>query len=130
MSSREERYARAKIWKEQNQMGDFKKKLNRLLELAKGRAKAKGWEFSITIDDFKPTELCPLLGLPLDFSKRGKGPAPNSPTIDRIDPSIGYVPGNVWVISHKANTIKSNATLHQLEVLVTNLITKVKSCKP
>ncbi len=41
----------------------------------------------------------------------GEGkPHEGSPTIDRLDPSKGYVQGNVVVISNKANRIKSNAT--------------------
>lgn len=48
--------------------------------------------------------------------KRGKGRVklPQSPTLDRIDPKKGYVPGNVAVISDKANAIKSNANYRQI----------------
>jgi hypothetical protein len=53
-------------------------------------------------------KVCPVLGLYLAV---GTGTVTaNSPTLDRIDPSKGYVSGNVHVISHKANSIKSNAT--------------------
>jgi hypothetical protein len=33
----------------------------------------------------------------------------NSPNLDRLDPAKGYVPGNVAVISQKANRIKTDA---------------------
>lgn len=47
----------------------------------------------------------------------------DSPTIDKIIPNLGYVKGNVWVISAKANRMKSNATVEELELLVKNLKT-------
>ena len=34
----------------------------------------------------------------------------NSPSIDKIIPEKGYVPGNVIIVSMKANMIKSFAT--------------------
>ena len=50
---------------------------------------------------------------------------PNSYSLDRIDSSKGYIPGNVWVISRRANAIKSDATLEELELLVKNLKEKI-----
>ena len=57
---------------------------------------------------------------PLEWSAhRGNGPRPieNSPSLDRIDPTKGYVKGNVWIISHKANVFKSYATHEELKIL-------------
>lgn len=39
----------------------------------------------------------------------------DSYSIDRLIPELGYVKGNVVVISYKANTIKNNATVDDLE---------------
>jgi hypothetical protein len=59
---------------------------------------------------------CPVLGIPLIV---GRGHARDtSPSLDRIDPTKGYVPGNVAVISHKANTMKSNATIDEIRALL------------
>jgi hypothetical protein len=61
---------------------------------------------------------CPVLGLELDYRRQrnsNKGPIPNSPSFDRVNPALGYIPGNVIIVSHKANVIKSNATVDELE---------------
>ena len=86
---------------------------------AKNRAKKKGLEFSITEDDFEIPELCPLLEIPM--YKNPEQACDNSYSLDRIDSSKGYIPGNVWVISNRANKIKNDATLEELELLVKNL---------
>jgi hypothetical protein len=48
-------------------------------------------------------------------------PTDNSPSLDKIIPSLGYVRGNVQVISQRANSIKRDATLAELELLVQNM---------
>ena len=92
-----------------------------ILRTAKARAKKKGIVFDITIDDFNLPDKCPLLGIPLavnyDIS------SDNSYSLDKIIPELGYVKGNVWIISNKANAIKSNASLEELQLLVKNLET-------
>jgi len=83
-----------------------------LYESARYRARKRGVAFRISLDDIRIPILCPVLGIKL---RRGEGRVtPRSPTIDRIDPERGYIPGNIWVISHRANTIKSDATLDEL----------------
>lgn len=79
-----------------------------LFDAARSRARKKKIRFAITTADIIIPARCPLLDIPLK-KNRGKV-GPNSPTLDRIDPREGYVPGNVWVISSRANTIKSDAT--------------------
>jgi len=82
-----------------------------LLSTAKQRAKKKGIEFDLTVDDIVVPTHCPILGLLLDQSD-GKR-ADDISTIDRLDPSIGYVRGNVFVISDRANRIKNNGTFEE-----------------
>jgi hypothetical protein len=87
-----------------------------MLYSARQRARAKDWEFNLTIEDIQIPESCPVLGIILC---RGDGKlTPTSPTLDRIDSSKGYIKGNVRVISHRANTIKSNATVKELELVL------------
>jgi hypothetical protein len=54
-------------------------------------------------------------------SRNGTTNLDNSYSLDRIDSNKGYVKGNVWVISRRANVIKNNATLEELELLTNNL---------
>jgi hypothetical protein len=79
-----------------------------LLALCKARAKKQGIPFNITEDDIRIPSVCPALGIPLvNFTSRG--PTDSSATIDRVDPTKGYVRGNIAVISSLANRIKNNA---------------------
>jgi hypothetical protein len=84
-----------------------------LFKNAKRRAREKGLEFSITKDDVPMPKVCPILGIPL-FSAEGYA-KDNSPSIDRIDSTKGYVPGNVMIISFRANTLKNDATRDELQ---------------
>jgi hypothetical protein len=90
-----------------------------LLSLAKSGAKSKGREFSLDLSDIVIPDRCPVLGIPLDCTV--KRPADNLPSLDRIDNSKGYIKGNVWVISWRANYIKRDSTLSELRSLVTAL---------
>lgn len=90
-----------------------------IVRAAKRRAEAKGLPFSITYKDFELPEVCPLLEIPLQVNE-GKA-QDNSYSLDRIIPELGYVPGNIWVISNKANMIKNDASLETLQLLVHNL---------
>jgi hypothetical protein len=83
---------------------------------AKVRAKKKGLPFNLELSDIIIPEFCPIFGMRLEKSQ-GKGAVDRSPSLDRIRSEKGYVKGNVWVISNKANTMKSNATVEELEHL-------------
>jgi hypothetical protein len=88
-----------------------------LWERARYRAKAKGVPFTIRVSDIVVPEICPILGHPLDtdiHEGAKRGPRYNSPSLDRIDPTKGYVPGNVQVISNQANVMKNNASPSEL----------------
>lgn len=83
-----------------------------MLQNAKHRAKRKGIPFSLVREDIVIPTHCPVLGIELSTSNSQK--LDNSASLDRIDNSKGYVPGNVHVISLKANQIKNNATPAEL----------------
>lgn len=87
----------------------------RLLYGAQTRANSKGIPCTIVETDVLVPDTCPVLGIPII---RGIGKlCQNSPTIDCLRPELGYVPGNINVISFRANTIKNNATLEELETV-------------
>ena len=83
-----------------------------LLRSAKHRAKAGNFPIDITIEDIKIPEFCPILKIKLEVSIENA--AYNSPSLDKIIPELGYIKGNVQVISNLANTMKWNATFEQL----------------
>lgn len=83
---------------------------------AKASAKEHCVEFNLDPDDIKIPPICPILSIPLLKSLTGHSCA-NSPSVDRIIPSRGYVKGNVQIISHRANTIKSDATIEEIEIV-------------
>jgi hypothetical protein len=82
---------------------------------AKHRAKKAGIPFEITLEDIIIPEYCPVLNIPI-FTTPGES-CPNAPSLDRFIPELGYVPGNVTVISFKANTIKNNATTEEIQMV-------------
>jgi hypothetical protein len=81
--------------------------MKRMLAGAKSRAATKGLMFNLHYDDIQVPNLCPVLKIPLVPSE---GMSDNSPSLDRKVPYLGYVKGNVQVISMKANRIKTDAT--------------------
>lgn len=96
-----------------------KGRLRVMIRCARDRARDRGLAFDISTDDLRIPERCPLLDIPITFGK-GRLHA-GSPSLDRIDPSLGYVRGNVWVISYRANAIKQDATHEELELIATRL---------
>lgn len=88
--------------------------LNRMINAARSRAKQKGLPFDLTIQDISIPESCPVLGIPLVSGQNGIQ-CDNSPTLDRIIPELGYVRGNVIVVSARANRIKNDANITELK---------------
>lgn len=83
------------------------------VQRAKFRAKKSncvrtGYEWTVEFGDFIWPDTCPILGLPLDYF--AETIQENSPSFDRIDNDVGYVKGNVQIISWRANRIKNNGT--------------------
>jgi hypothetical protein len=92
-----------------------------LLIQARRRAKEKNIAFSISEADIMIPEICPLLGIKLSPVSGQHGGGDSSPSLDRKRPELGYIPGNVWVISWKANRIKCDASLEELQRLTEGL---------
>lgn len=92
---------------------------NMLVQI-RNRCIRSGITFNLTIEDCKIPKVCPVLGILLVSGQvRVSGMhADNTPSMDRIDPTKGYVKGNVRVISWRANHLKNNATRQELEAII------------
>lgn len=83
------------------------------------RGEKMGLGGTITVDDIIWPTHCPVLGIELVYPEKGCGHAYkfNRPSLDRWDNTRGYIPGNVFVISMRANSLKSNATAAELQAV-------------
>jgi len=87
----------------------------RKLSSYRTRASKKGLPFNLTCSYLESiwTDKCPVtnrkfvIGCPKD-----------APSLDRLVPEKGYVEGNVAWISRRANTIKNDASLEDLKMVV------------
>lgn len=91
------------------------------LRAAKNRALKDGLEFSISYKDLDWPTVCPVLEIKLERNSLMDSKN-NSPSLDRLSPKLGYVKGNVRIISTLANRMKQNATREELEMFVKNII--------
>jgi hypothetical protein len=74
----------------------------------KASAKTKGIDWTVQFGELEWPKECPILGLEIDYFAEER--QENSPSFDRIDPSRGYVAGNVRIVSWRANRIKNDGS--------------------
>lgn len=90
--------------------------------ITRASAKKRGLEYNLTPEYLETLycETCPILGIPLNWGQVGAvgKRTDNTPSLDRIDNTKDYVPGNVVFISWKANNLKSNGTLEEFQKIV------------
>lgn len=93
------------------------------LSQCKYRAEKKNIPFDITVDDLLDVyeENCPYLGIRLTISGNSRN-EPSALSIDKIIPELGYVKGNIKIISYKANMMKSDADLNSLVLFAKNVL--------
>lgn len=85
----------------------------------KFRAKKKNLEFNLTEKDLIIPLVCPVFGFPLVLGNPlNKLPKDSSPSVDRNDHTKGYTKDNITIMSTRANILKRDATLKELEMLV------------
>lgn len=92
-----------------------------LVLAARSRAKKARLSCDITVDTIHWPTHCPVLGIKLDYNRTVAGDRKlrnNYPSLDRRTNDLGYVQGNVFVISHRANRMKSDATVAELEAIL------------
>lgn len=96
----------------------IRSKLARTLSNTKSVCEKEGLEFDLTVEDLEPFPLtCPVLGIPINWMSTG-GTKNDSPSMDRVVPEKGYTKGNVRLISQKANRLKQNASLTELQAII------------
>jgi hypothetical protein len=92
--------------------------LRETFRAARLRAKKAGLPFDQEIPALELPDICPVLGIKLVYGGLHGKPLPTSPSLDRIRPELGYVAGNLRVISNRANTLKNNATVEELRLVI------------
>jgi hypothetical protein len=96
----------------------IRSKLARTLSNTKSVCEKDGLEFDLTVEDLEPFPLtCPVLDIPINWMSTG-GTKNDSPSMDRVIPEKGYTKGNVRLISQKANRLKQNASLTELQAII------------
>lgn len=90
----------------------------------KSKCKKENIPFNLNEDDFpEMPDICPVLRIKLVIGgKRGY----NCPSIDRLN-DIGYVSGNCKIISARANLLKNDGTISELEAVLKYM--KENGCK-
>jgi hypothetical protein len=76
---------------------------------ARSRAKKENIPFDLTVEYLHKiaTENCPVTNKPMDWNGEENNSL-NRPSLDKIIPELGYVQGNVAIISYRMNTKKNN----------------------
>ena len=95
-------------------------RLQMLLNASKQRAQLKGIEHTLTLEQlisiYPKDNKCPGFGTELKFGNAGF--RDHSPSIDKIDHTKGYTLDNVQILSWRANRLKVDATVQELELLL------------
>lgn len=92
-----------------------------ILKRARKHAKDIGVEYNISKEDIIIPTVCPILDIPLYICDKVSD---NSPSLDRIDNTKGYVKGNVVVVSNRVNRIKGDSSLEKF-ILMTEQYRKI-----
>lgn len=106
---------------------EIRQKLVDMYRGARKRSKKKGRTFEIELEDVLSlyTEECPIFKTKLGWFTYGREyHVDDSPSLDRIDSSKGYVKGNIWIISVRANRIKSDASAEELMTIAKALMNR------
>ena len=87
--------------------------VGRLLKGAKDTARRKKLSFNLDRQDIIVPDICPYLGTKIT-NVQGEGYCGTNASIDRVDPRLGYVRGNIQIISRRANSMKNDANAAEL----------------
>lgn len=88
-----------------------------LFNNAKKRSKRDNLPFDITMEDIFVPNICPVLNIPITLGNSLEE-RDNSPSLDKIIPELGYVKGNIQVISFRANSLKRDGHIEDFEKII------------
>lgn len=94
--------------------GAFDEYLNKKVKAARKRAREQRIPFDLHWRDLHVPDTCPILGTPIIKG----GDLNDLPSLDKIVPTLGYVRGNVQIVSNRANRLKSDATIEELRAIL------------
>lgn len=93
-----------------------------MLQNAKARAKARGLEYSLTVEWAKErltAGICEMTGITFDWStqraNKSEWARPFAPSIERRDPTIGYTSNNCLIVIWILNRAKANFRLEDFD---------------
>lgn len=107
--------ASKQVWS-RNRYSSLSYRKRRIFNQLKDRALRKGIEFELDFEKIKWPDRCPVLGIKLNYLGRIQT-LDSSPSFDRINPQKGYIHNNICIISMRANRIKYDASLEELEAV-------------
>ena len=85
----------------------------------RARAKMGNIPFDLQVEDMpKRPSHCPILGVELVHNMGGGTQKCNSPSLDKVIPALGYIKGNIAWISTRANRLKSDANIQELQNII------------
>lgn len=84
----------------------------RIYDRTKGRATRKGIPFDLELSDIILPSVCPVFGVPFIY-----GDHMWTYSIDKLKPELGYIKGNIVIISNRANMLKGSATANEIGLL-------------
>jgi len=98
-----------------------------MLRAAQYRAQQAGVPCTITEQDIHIPDKCPVSGCGRSFNDNSDDSKRNAtPSLDKYDPRLGYIPGNVWVICFTCNSFKRDLTGEEFVSYGMNLIQSFK----
>lgn len=99
-----------KIWSGYTKTYRDKNPIRAKLMVIRAKCKKEKLPFDLTEEEILIPTVCPVLDIPLDGSTRD-----NQWSIDRINPSKGYTKANTRIISMRANRLKNDASILDVE---------------
>lgn len=89
-----------------------------ILNKKRSHAKEYNFDFNLELNDIIIPKYCPVFGIELKvvFNTR----ADESISVDRINSNLGYIKGNIIIVSWKANRLKGEADINQMKLVYDN----------